>query len=485
MTKSSFLVQLLLWFLTLASYLGETSAKIGPVGDLVIANVDVSPDGYTRMAALAGGTIDGELIVGQKGDDFVINVINNLNDSSIVQSTSIHWHGLFQRGTSTVVVIGCPISHNNSLYKFNAGDQAGTFGITHTYYYEGLLRPMIIYDSLDPHVGFYDVDDENAIVTLSDWNHVLTKTLKEPTSDTTLINGLDGADIQNYWIRANLNVGEAGYNNGINSAILRYSAADNAELKSSVSSGVLPLNETDLVPLENLGAPGFPEQGGVDYSLTLNMLYLDDVNRFTINGASFHPPPIPVLLQILSGAQAADKLLPAGSVYTLPPNSTIELSVLGTSVGHGHAFHLHGSFDVVRSAGSSTYNYENPVRSYVSSCLKWLRKQVLKVRRDVVRIGDIGANDVTIRFKTDNVGPWSLLASTLSFSVLRLLNPVTLIGTSTSTRTSSIYDLCSPGGLAVVFAEDSEDWATTSRPPSASECENICLTYDALPASEL
>ncbi|SJL18741.1 uncharacterized protein ARMOST_22341 [Armillaria ostoyae] len=81
-------------------------------------------------------------------------------------------------------------------------------------------------------------------------------------------------DIQNYWIRANLNVGEAGYNNGINSAILRYSGVDNAEPKSSVSSGVLPLNETDLVPLENLGAPGFPEQGGVDYSLTLNMLYV-------------------------------------------------------------------------------------------------------------------------------------------------------------------------------------------------------------------
>ncbi|SJL18740.1 uncharacterized protein ARMOST_22340 [Armillaria ostoyae] len=159
MTKSSFLVQLLLWFLTLASYLGETSAKIGPLWDLVIANVDVSPDGYTRMAAPS-------MASSSWGDDFVINVINNLNDSSIVQSTSIHWHGLFQRGTSTVVVIGCPISHNNSfLYKFNAGNQAGTFGITHTYvglttqYYEGLRGPMIIYDSLDPHAGFYDVDD--------------------------------------------------------------------------------------------------------------------------------------------------------------------------------------------------------------------------------------------------------------------------------------------------------------------------------------
>ncbi|KAK0462398.1 laccase lcc5 [Desarmillaria tabescens] len=518
MRKGSFFLSLLA---TVSLYLCETLAEIGPVGDLIIANADVSPDGYTRMAALAGGTIVGELIVGQKGDDFAINVINNLDDSSIVQSTSIHWHGLFQRGTSwadgTDFVTGCPISHNNSfLYKFNAGEQAGTFWY-HSHladqYCEGLRGALIIYDPFDPHAGLYDIDDESTIITLSDWNHALTKTLREPTSDATLINGLgrwsgdpttelavipvkqgtryrfrlinmacgtyftfsiehhlmniievDGTshqpylvdelqifpgqrysfvldanqDIQSYWIHANPNIGEAGYNNGINSAILRYSGADDAEPEPSVSPSVLPLNETDLVPLENPGAPGIPERGGVDYALTLDMLYLDDVDRFTINGVSFHPPPIPVLLQILSGARAANELLPEGSVYTLPPNSTIELSIPGTSVGHGHAFHLHGhTFDVVRSAGSSTYNYENPVR------------------RDVVHIGDIGAN-VTIRFKTDNAGPW-------------------LFHCHTNWHLNK--------GLAVVFVEDSKDWATTSRPPP--EWEKLCPIYDALPASEL
>ncbi|KAK0225280.1 laccase lcc5 [Armillaria fumosa] len=497
MTKNSFL-HLWLWSLTLASYPDETLAKIRSAGDLIIANADVDPDDYTRMAALAGGTIKGDLIVGQKGDNFSINVVNNLNDSSIGQSTSIHWHGLFQRGTSwadgTAFVTECPISHNSSfLYKFNAGDQARTFWYhSHllTQYCEGLRGPMIIYDPLDPHAGC-TTSTMNTIITLSDWNHVLTKTLKEPTSDTTLINGLgrwsgdpttelaiisvkqgtryrfrlinmacgayftfsierhlmniievDGINHQPYLvdelrifvgIRANPNVGETGYNNGINSAILRYSGADDVEPQSYISSGVLPLNETDLVPLENPGAPGFPGQGGVDYSLTLSY-----VDRFTVNGASFHSPPIPVLLQILSGAQSADKLLPAGSVYALPPNSIIELSVPGFSVGHAHAFHLHGhTFDVVRSAGSSTYNYENPVR------------------RDVVHIGDIGAN-VTIRFKTDNAGPW-------------------LFHCHTNWHLNK--------GLAIVFAEDSEDWATASRLPS--EWENLCPIYDALPASEL
>ena len=53
-----------------------------------------------------------------------------------------------------------------------------------------------------------------------------------------------------------------------------------------------------------------------------------------------------------------------------------------------HPMHLHGhAFDVVRVAGSSDYNYANPVR------------------RDVVSIGTASDN-VTIRFTTDNSGPW-------------------------------------------------------------------------------
>jgi hypothetical protein len=44
--------------------------------------------------------------------------------------------------------------------------------------------------------------------------------------------------------------------------------------------------------------------------------------KFQINGASWPStgPTVPVLLQILSGAQTAQSLLPAGSVYTLPSN---------------------------------------------------------------------------------------------------------------------------------------------------------------------
>lgn len=63
---------------------------------------------------------------------------------------------------------------------------------------------------------------------------------------------------------------------------------------------------------------------------------------FEIDGVSFIPPTVPVLLQILSGAQTAQSIMPNGSIIALPPNSVIELNLPGGVVGGGHPFHLHG-----------------------------------------------------------------------------------------------------------------------------------------------
>ena len=66
--------------------------------------------------------------------------------------------------------------------------------------------------------------------------------------------------------------------------------------------------------------------------------------KFTINGNSFVPPNVPVLLQILSGAKKPEDLLPQGSIIGLPSNAVIELSLPGGTVaGSGpHPLHLHG-----------------------------------------------------------------------------------------------------------------------------------------------
>ena len=54
---------------------------------------------------------------------------------------------------------------------------------------------------------------------------------------------------------------------------------------------------------------------------------------FLVNGVTFQPPTIPVLLQILSGAQSASDLLPAGSIYGLAPNQSVEISIPGGAIG--------------------------------------------------------------------------------------------------------------------------------------------------------
>ena len=48
---------------------------------------------------------------------------------------------------------------------------------------------------------------------------------------------------------------------------------------------------------------------------------------YLINNATFEPPSILVLLQILSGKTKATELLLQGNVYLLPPNKVVELSV--------------------------------------------------------------------------------------------------------------------------------------------------------------
>ena len=74
--------------------------------------------------------------------------------------------------------------------------------------------------------------------------------------------------------------------------------------------------ETALRPLKNPGAPGLPQQGGADVNINLAIDLTLDPFQFTMNGAPFIPPSLPVLLQVMSGARTAQELLPEGSVYT-------------------------------------------------------------------------------------------------------------------------------------------------------------------------
>ncbi|KAK7443247.1 laccase, multicopper oxidase, benzenediol:oxygen oxidorectuctase [Stygiomarasmius scandens] len=141
-------------------------------GDLHIVNKKLAPDGFERDTVVAGtssdgGSMPGPIIRGKKGDKFSLNVIDELVDPAFVRTTSIHWHGLFQKHTNwadgPAFVTQCPIAPNNSfLYEFEVPDQAGTYWY-HSHvgiqYCDGLRGAFIIDDPNDPQKHLYDVDD--------------------------------------------------------------------------------------------------------------------------------------------------------------------------------------------------------------------------------------------------------------------------------------------------------------------------------------
>ncbi|KAI0714961.1 laccase [Earliella scabrosa] len=406
-------------------------------------------------------------------------------------------------------------SGHSFLYDFQVPDQAGTFWYhSHlsTQYCDGLRGPFVVFDPQDPNADLYDVDDESTVITLADWFHIAARAGPRfpPGPDSTVINGkgrsiaspnaelavinveqgkryrfrlvslacdpnhvfsidnhtmtiieTDAINTQpltvdsiqlfaaqrysfvltanqpvnNYWIRANPNIGTTGFAGGLNSAILRYAGAPPVEPTTPLVPSKNPLLESNLHPLEPMPVPGGPGLGNVD--LALNMVFGFNAGRFSLNGVSFDPPTVPVLLQILSGASKAQDLLPAGGVIPLPGNASIEISLPASASAPGapHPFHLHGhAFAVVRSAGSTEYNFENPIF------------------RDVATTGTPQAGDnVTIRFRTDNPGPWFLHCH---------------------------IDPHLDAGFAVVFAEDIPDTKLANPVPQA--WSDLCPIYDAL-----
>ena len=52
-----------------------------------------------------------------------------------------------------------------------------------------------------------------------------------------------------------------------------------------------------------------------------------------MNNVTFRDPSVPILLQILSGAQKAQDLVPSGSIYGLNRGDVVELTIPGGAAG--------------------------------------------------------------------------------------------------------------------------------------------------------
>jgi len=143
--------------------------------------VTAAPDGFSRPVIGVNGKWPPPAITVSKGDQVVINVVNNLDDGEFV---TLHTHGLLQNGTNYMdgvdqltqwytshpfninLCSGIP-SGDTFTYSFNVGQQTGTYWI-HSHikgqYPNGIRAPFIIRDPDTP----YKYDYEQ-ILKVSDW----------------------------------------------------------------------------------------------------------------------------------------------------------------------------------------------------------------------------------------------------------------------------------------------------------------------------
>ncbi|KAF8511283.1 laccase [Hysterangium stoloniferum] len=256
--------------------------------------------------------------------------------------------------------------------------------------------------------------------------------------------------IRNYWIAYPSNFREIAvptvnpiYNGTEAFAILRYKGAPNADPTTPqiTPSEVGVFQEYQLKPLVSPPPPNASEN---TLNLTLQFAPFNlgngsidakgGANIWKINDVQYQPPKIPTLLEILSNGLNQTAGLPK-DVYILPINSLITVQIIGDQ---HHPFHLHGhTFQVIQSYFGPRNEIDPPVR-------------------DTVDTSDAsGDQAVTIRFRTDNPGPWFLHCH---------------------------KDWHLEAGLAVVFAEDPAGIKQTIHPPQA--WRDLCDIYNALPPSQ-
>jgi len=168
--------------------------------DWTVTHVTVNPDGAAERRAIGiNGQWPCPAINADVGDQVVINLKNDLKD----QYTSLHFHGIFQKGTNDMDgppgVVQCEIGES---FKYDfAINQPGTYWYhSHTagQYPDGLRGPIIVNDPKSPYKGQYD---DEIVVTVADWyykempglvshylDHKANDGGSEPVPNATLIN---------------------------------------------------------------------------------------------------------------------------------------------------------------------------------------------------------------------------------------------------------------------------------------------------------
>ncbi|KAK9347640.1 Cupredoxin [Lipomyces starkeyi] len=166
------------------------------------------PDGVPKSMVLVNRLFPGPTIRANKGDTLIVHVNNHLNES-----TSLHFHGLHQRGTNSMDgvpgVTQCGIPPGKNLTYRIVLSQSGTFwwhSHSSTQRIDGMAGAMVVYDVGEEQYQLGRDYDDEVIVFLQDYYHApgedmfnwyLSRSSAgfEPVPDNGLVNGRAFRDV--------------------------------------------------------------------------------------------------------------------------------------------------------------------------------------------------------------------------------------------------------------------------------------------------
>lgn len=176
-----------------------------------IRDQEHNPDGISRPMMLVNSQFPGPLIEANEGDTIVVHVENQA-----VNATSIHWHGIYQNGTShmdgTVGISQCPIAPGQKFtYEFKVSGQSGSYwwhahqGVQSS---DGVHGPLIIHGRDERKLQRIPYDTDRVLL-ISDHYHDLSSALlwqylkpdmenTEPVPVGGLINGRSTRDCEDF-----------------------------------------------------------------------------------------------------------------------------------------------------------------------------------------------------------------------------------------------------------------------------------------------
>ncbi|KAG6849322.1 hypothetical protein H0H93_009464 [Arthromyces matolae] len=366
--------RILLVLFALLLLCAAVEGAIGPIADLHISNEILAPDGFDRSTVVAGGTFPGPAIIGTKGDIFVINVTNALHDPSMLRATTIHWHGIVQRDTNWLdgpAMVTQCPIVPGDSFVYN-------FPVCHqagTFWYHSHYESQYC-DGLRGPFIVYDPNDPY-------------QDMYDYDNETTIITLAD-------WYHE---PAPSRIDKPITTLINGLGRAVNG---TASELAIITVEQNKRYRFRIIGLSCDPSFNFTIHNHKLTVIETD---------GEYTEPLVVDSIEILHGTYDTESLLPDGSIYKLPPNKSVELVIYGNGTNGGpHTFH------VVRSGRSNTYNWINPVR------------------RDTVDTG-LDDGETTIRFFTDNPGPWFLhwQVKIIEFRGIVLINidtVATLIGIS-------------------------------------------------------